>query len=95
MTELTDIKNAYEASGNAREAIGAFSALIENKETDDATREQALIERGMLWWRQDERAKAINDYNAALAINPGSKAGGLRRQAYEILDFYNHDLYNP
>ena len=94
MTELTDIKKACEASGNAREAIGALSAII-GKTADEARREQALIERGMLYWRLEERAKAINDYNSALAINPDSKAGQLKRQAYEILEFYNHDLYNP
>ncbi len=57
--------------------------------------ESALIERGRLYWALGERSKAINDYLAAQRINPEGKATELLKATYEILNFYNKDLYNP
>lgn len=41
-------------------------------------------------WRQ-----AINNYHQAIAIDPNSPAKAACQNANEILDFFNHDLYNP
>ena len=57
--------------------------------------EDALIERGRLFWSLDKRSEAINDYLAAQRINPGGKASQLLKATYEILNFYHKDLYNP
>ncbi len=57
--------------------------------------EDALIERGRLYWGLGRRSEAINDYLAAQRINPEGKAKQLLKATYEILDFYNKDLYNP
>lgn len=57
--------------------------------------EDALIERGRLYWAQNRRSEAINDYLAARRLNPDGKADQLLKATYEILDFYNKDLYNP
>jgi len=91
---IASIKATYEASGDAPAAIEAYTCLIDNT-SDPATLEAAHIERGLLHWRMGHRADTINDYNAALRINPESKAGELRASVYSILDFYNKDLYNP
>ena len=57
--------------------------------------EEALIERGRLYWALGRRREAIVDYLAAQKINPSGKATQLLKATYEILDFYNKDLYNP
>lgn len=57
--------------------------------------EATLIERGRLYWALGKRSEAINDYLAAQRINPEGKAKELLKATYEILNFYNKDLYNP
>ena len=57
--------------------------------------EEALIERGRLYWTLGRRGEAIGDYLAAQKLNPSGKATQLLKATYEILDFYNKDLYNP
>lgn len=57
--------------------------------------EEALIERGRLYWALGRRSDAIGDYLAAQKLNPSGSATQLLKATYEILDFYNKDLYNP
>lgn len=57
--------------------------------------EDALIERGRLYWAVNRRSDAINDYLAAQRLNPEGKATQLLKATYDILDYYNKDLYNP
>lgn len=52
-------------------------------------------ERGKLFWRMGNRASAITDFNTALSLDPNSPAATYLKMANDILDFYNHDLYNP
>ena len=92
---IEKIKQAYEASGDAVVAIEAYGQLLVTAGDDPVLSESILVERGMLHWRAGHRAEAINDYNAAIRLNPHSPAVQLRESAYAILDFYNKDLYNP
>lgn len=64
--------------------------LTAHPDSDDA-----LTLRGMRHWALSRRALAINDYLAAIRINPASKAAEALRAANEILDFRNTDLLNP
>lgn len=57
--------------------------------------EDALIERGRLYWKLNMRSEAINDYLAAQRLNPEGKATQLLKATYDILNYYNKDLYNP
>lgn len=90
-----EIKNMYEADGDAPQAIGRYTLIIDDAEASAAERESALIERGLLHWKLGHRAECINDYNTAIRLNPQSRAQQLRATVYEILDFYHRDLYNP
>lgn len=93
MKNLSDIKESLEAgSMTSEQAIGALTDIID---ANTPEKEPALARRGELYWKFDRRADAINDYNAAIAINPDSVAVKLKEAAYAILDFYNKDLYNP
>lgn len=71
--------------------IQELSTLISSNPTND----EAYLQRGLLHWRAGQRAKAINDYNQALRINPDSEARLVLKATYDILNFYNKDLFNP
>lgn len=73
------------------EAVKALTEYLSQfPESDDA-----LTLRGMKYWGMQNRAAAINDYLAAIRINPESRAKQALKATNEILDYYNKDLYNP
>lgn len=72
-------------------SLEQLNAILESNPRD----EEALVKRGQLYWSLNQRGKAINDYIAAIKLNPKSKATMLMKQANEILNFFNKDLYNP
>lgn len=57
--------------------------------------EEALTLRGMKYWGAGKRSLSLNDYLAAIRINPESKAREALKAANEILAYRNNDLYNP
>lgn len=76
---------------SGEEAVKVLSDyLTTHPENDDA-----LTLRGLKYWGMQKRAQAINDYLAAIRINPASPAVQALKVANEILDYYNKDLYNP
>lgn len=76
---------------SAEEAVKTLTEYIGTHPDDDA----ALTLRGLKYWSIGERALAINDYLAAIRINPDSKAHEALNAANEILNYFNKDLYNP
>ncbi len=75
----------------ADEAIARLTEYIaEHPESDEA-----LTMRGMRYWGLQRRSDAINDYLAAIQLNPSSRAVQALKATNEILDFYNKDLFNP
>ena len=75
--------------------VAARLQALSERIAADAGDEAALIERGRLYWALGKRSEAINDYLAAQKVNPDGAAKQLLKATYEILDFYNKDLYNP
>ena len=75
----------------ADEAIARSSDYLRENPRDT----DALTLRGMKYFGAGRRAAAINDYLAALEIDPDCKARLALQSANEILDYYNKDLYNP
>jgi len=91
MKTLEEIRQGDEKGIDAGTIIADLNEYIStNPESDEA-----LTMRGMKYWSLGERSKAINDYLAAIKINPESKSTMALKTAYEILNFYNKDLYNP
>lgn len=86
-SELKD-KVQLMPTDQAIEEITAY--LRENPRDTDA-----LTLRGMKNFGAGRRADAINDYLAALEIDPNCKAKLALQSANDILDYYNKDLYNP
>lgn len=91
MKSLEEIKNMLKAGCQPSSAIEELDLFIENNPDNEA----AILERGMLHWGCGNRALAINDFHAAIALNPDSLARQALQNANDILDFYNKDLYNP
>ena len=73
------------------EAILYLNGYIESHPKDD----EAYLTRGLNHWKLNHRKEAINDYLAALQINPDSEAKMALQYANSILDYYNKDLLNP
>lgn len=74
-----------------KEAISSLDQFISANPENDA----ALTLRGMKHWALNHRDKAINDFLAAIKINPEGKGKTALQYVNSILDFYNHDLLNP
>lgn len=72
-------------------AITQLSLYIDANPHDD----EAFTLRGMKYWGAGKRSLAINDYLAAVRINPESRATLALKASIEILDYRNKDLYNP
>ncbi len=73
------------------EAVESLTEYISTHPEDD----RGYTTRGMKHWGAGNRALAINDYLAAVRLNPSSSAREALRAANEILDYRNSDLYNP
>lgn len=86
MNELDNIKDLL-----PEEAIPLLDKYISEHPEDD----EAYTLRGMKYWALGKRSLAINDYLAAIRINPESKAKMALQTANTILDYYNKDLLNP
>ncbi|MDE5813689.1 MAG: hypothetical protein K2H72_05325 [Muribaculaceae bacterium] len=80
---------------NISEETAARLAALDARLEADGADEEALIERGRLYWALGRRSEAIGDYLEAQRVNPSGKATQLLKATYEILDFYNKDLFNP
>ncbi len=72
-------------------SVSILTDYINSSPDDD----EALTLRGMKHWGAGKRSLAINDYLAAININPKSRAMEALHAANEILDYRNKDLYNP
>lgn len=73
------------------EAVKYLTDYIGNHPESD----EALTLRGMRYWGAGKRSLAINDYLAAIRVNPESRAKEALKAANEILAYRNNDLYNP
>lgn len=91
--DISQLKKSIEGL-NGEEAVKALSSYIEaNPNSSDL--DEAYTIRGLKYWGMQKRSAAINDYLAAIRLNPESRAVQALKAANEILDYYNKDLYNP
>lgn len=57
--------------------------------------EELLLRRAGIYWRLQDIPHCLADYDAALRLNPQSRARHLRRMVDDVLNYYYKDLYNP
>lgn len=85
---------ALVGEGRYDEAMAAVDAAVAAASAE-ADKAEALRLRADLNWKLGRRARAISDYEAAVAADPDSPARQSLDMAREVMDFFNHDLYNP
>ena len=84
------------ARSESRDVISHCDYLIENKkEADKKVLAQLYYIRGNAYRQLGDWGKAMSSYLEASDRDPESPAKLAYSHALEILDFYNHDLYNP
>lgn len=84
------------ARSESRDVIAHCDYLIENnKEADKKLVAQLYYIRGNAYRQLGDWGKAMSSYLEAFDRDPESPAKQAYAHALEILDFYNHDLYNP
>lgn len=91
MNSLEEIRARAAQGAKPEQVVGMLDAYLTSHPDD----EPALVMRGMTHWSMNHRRLAIQDYLAAVRINPQSRANEALKAAYAILNFYNKDLYNP
>lgn len=92
MTAAELKESIRELSGD--DAVKALTDFIDaNPDASDL--DEVYTMRGMKYWGMQKRSLAINDYLAAIRLNPDSKAVQALKATNDILDYYNTDLYNP
>lgn len=72
-----------------------LTRIIEDGQAAADVRADAYVKRGRLRWKAGDMRGALNDYNAAAELDPDGPGSDLAAHTVEILNFYNHDLYNP
>lgn len=72
-----------------------LTRIIEDGQAAADVRADAYVKRGRLRWKVGDMRGALNDYNAAAELDPDGPGADLAAHTVEILNFYNHDLYNP
>ena len=82
------------AESKSDQVIAAANQLATTS-TDRAVMAQAYYLRGNAYRQQGNMRQAMNSYLEAIELEPDGPAAQAYRTIQEILDFYNHDLYNP
>ena len=77
--------------GRTDDAIELLDAYL----TAHPDSDEALYLRGRAHRKAGRTREALNDYLASAALNPDGPAARAYRMESEILDFYDHNLYNP
>ncbi len=88
---IQEIKQHIQAGDPAEQCVQMLTVYIQSHPSDD----EAFYLRGVRYWSLGKRSLAINDYLMAIKLNPKSKATMAIKTSYEILNYYNKDLYNP
>ena len=88
---IQEIKAHIDAGDPGEVCVEMLTVYINEHPTDD----EAFYLRGVRYWSMGRRSLAINDYLAAIKLTPQSKATMAIKTSYEILNYYNKDLFNP
>lgn len=85
------------ANSEATPRDSANSEATSSAPVSDADKALAMehYNRGKEYWRQGRRGDAMSEYNKAVLLDPHSPAATALEMANTIMDFYDHDRYNP
>ncbi|MBD5204481.1 MAG: hypothetical protein HDS82_06405 [Bacteroidales bacterium] len=88
---IQEIRAHIQEGYDSEKCIQMLDLYIAEHPEDD----EAFYLRGVRYWSLGRRSLAINDYLTAIRLNPESKATMAIKTSYEILNYYNKDLFNP
>lgn len=91
MDEFETIKE-FINQDKADEAISALDRLIASGSLPAA--DEAYYLRGNAYRKKGDWKNALDNYLAAIEINPESPALHAKEMLMDILNFYNKDMYN-
>ncbi len=102
----TDVRRLYAEGADVSQMLseGVLKHIEQNRllkrntpRTKDNSAEVAeIIARAKAAYKRNEWGKALNDFNAALALEPtNQEAQEYVKMIHEILDFRYKDIYNP
>lgn len=57
--------------------------------------EELRLRRAEYYWKRRDIPHCLADYDAALRINPQSRARYLKTMAQNVMSYYYKDTYNP
>ncbi len=89
MSSLSEIKKLI-AEEQFAEAERQLKALLEQRSEDG----EAHFLLGNLYRKREDWQGALNEYQAAMDINPESPARMAYDAIQEVLAFYNKDMFN-
>lgn len=90
---ITEIKQLLTDS-KSDDVIAAVDQIVSGC-GDRALLAQAYYLRGNAYRQQGDMRQAMNSYLESMELDPDGPAAQAYRTIQEILNFYDHDLYNP
>lgn len=90
---IEEIK-AMLADSKSNDVIAAVDQMVAMG-GDKAVLAQAYYLRGNAYRQQGDMRRALNSYLESMDLEPDGPAAQAYRTIQEILNFYDHDLYNP
>ena len=90
MKDINHIKSLLD-NNQPDAAIDLLLSIINNNNECEET----YFLLGNAYSKKNQWRDAISSYCKAIDINPNSKAKIALTRLQEIMEFYNHDLYNP
>lgn len=88
MREWHDIEQML-SRGETEAAVARLNALLASPTADD----RLYYLRGKARFKQNRWQQALEDFMEAVRLNPASPAAEALEMTYEILEFYNKDIY--
>ncbi|MBQ7691710.1 MAG: tetratricopeptide repeat protein [Muribaculaceae bacterium] len=82
------------SASRSAEVVAAVDELVAQG-GDRRVLAQAYYLRGNAYRQQGDMRQAMNSYLEAIDLDPEGPAAQAYRTMQEILNFYDHDLYNP
>lgn len=82
------------SESKSEQVIAAVDQMVSGH-VDRAVMAQAYYLRGNAYRQQGNMRQAMNSYLESMELEPDGPAAQAYHTIQEILNFYDHDLYNP
>lgn len=70
-------------------------ALLDREISLHPDDEELRLRRAEYYWKRRDIPRCLADYDAAICINPKSRALHLKTMALNVMNYYYKDTYNP